>query len=102
MTKYFSFKAFAFGVFTALVSYAIFIAMTTTIGWESQLRNRVNKIGFPFAAWESGGEAGVGRFVMSGLIWDAVIVGIYSIIIGMMFSFLWRVQTTHYVERRGE
>lgn len=99
MRKLFSIKAFLFGVAIALTSYAIFIAFTLSVGWESQLRNRTNKIGFPFAFWESGGEAGAGRFVVSGMIWDAVIVGIYSIIVGMLFSVLWRVQTTHYVER---
>lgn len=96
--KYVSIGAFLFGAGTALVSYAIFIAFTLTVGWESQLRNRTNKIGFPFAFWESGGEAGAGRFVASGMIWDALIVGVYSMIVGMLFSFLWKVRTTHYVE----
>lgn len=95
--KHFSLGAFLFGAGTALVSYAIFLLLTLTVGWETQLRNRTNSIGVPYAFYEWGG-VGSGRFIPSGFFADLAIVAVYCMIVGMLFSFLWKVRTTHYVE----
>ncbi|MBK8813134.1 MAG: hypothetical protein IPN69_20715 [Acidobacteria bacterium] len=98
MKRYFSIKAFAFGVATAVVSYTVFMLITLTVGSETKLRNRMNRLGFPYAFYEWGGDPYVERFVLSGAIKDAALFIVYSIIVGMLFSFLWKVQTTQYGE----
>ncbi len=92
MRKIFN-KAFVVGFLSAALSFAIFTAMTYTLESETRLRNRVNTVGFPFAYYEWGGDPYFERVVVSGLLADLAIVLVYSMIVGIVFSFIWRIQT---------
>ncbi len=102
MKRYFSLKAFAFGALTAVVSYSFFLVVTLFAVEETKMRNRMNQFGFPYAFYEWGGDPYVERFLPSGAVYDALILAVYSMIIGLFFSFIWKVQTTEYGVRRHQ
>lgn len=92
MRKIFN-KAFVVGFLSATLSFAIFTAMTYTLESETRLRNRVNTVGFPFAYYEWGGDPYFERIVVSGLLADLAIVLVYSMIVGVVFSLIWKIES---------
>ena len=83
-------KAFFLGFACAVAATLIFNLFTLAIPEETQLRNHTNGYGFPLAFYETGGSPHFARVIVSLLIADIAIVIVYSILVGLFFSYLWR------------
>ena len=86
-------KAFLLGFLVGFLSFVIFNLMTFTLESETRLYHRMNNIGFPFGFYEWGGSPYVERISQSGLIADCVIILVYSLLLGLVFRVLWKMQT---------
>ena len=86
-------KAFFLGFLVGFLSFVIFNLMTFTLESETRLYHRMNNVGFPFGFYEWGGNPYVERFSQFGLIADGAIILIYSILLGFIFRYLWKLQT---------
>ena len=83
-------KIFLFGFNLALLSVIIFNFMTFTVPTETRVRHFMNNVGFPFAFYEWGGNPYIERFLPFGAAADILIAFVYSLVIGVVFSFLWQ------------
>lgn len=86
-------KAFFLGFAVGFLSFAIFNLMTLSVETETRIYHRMNNVGFPFGFYEWGGNPYVERISQNGLIADISIVLVYSLLIGLLFRYLWKLQT---------
>lgn len=86
-------KIFLFAFNIALLSVVIFNLMTFSIPSETRIHHFRNKIGFPFAFYEWGGNPYIERFLPFGAAADIFIAFVYSFVIAIIFSYLWQRDT---------
>ena len=83
-------KAFQLGFWVAFASIVIFNAMTFTVPTETRVYHYTNRVGFPFAFYEWGGNPYVERFILFGVAADILIALFYSFLVAAFFSYLWQ------------
>ena len=82
-------KAFQLGFWIGVFSIVIFNLLTFTIATESRVHHYVNRVGFPVAFYEWGGNPYFERISQWGLALDIAVLLVYSFLVGLFFRFLW-------------
>jgi len=83
-------KIFLFSFNIALLSVIIFNAFTFLVPKDSRIYHYMNRVGFPFAFYEWGGNPYIERFLPFSAAADILIAFVYSFVIGIALSYLWQ------------
>lgn len=82
-------KAFQLGFWIAFVSVVIFNLATFLVPTEARIHHYMNRVGFPAAFYEWGGNPYVERILYYGLIADILIALCYGLLVGSFLSYIW-------------
>lgn len=86
-------KIFLLAFNIALLSVVIFNSLTFFVDENTRVRHYMNGIGFPFTFYEWGGNPYIERFLPFGAAADIFIALVYSLAVGVLFSYLWQRET---------